>query len=157
MFNTISWQSYWIAIALSSVLYYAMILWLYFRPDLYSWLSRKQQRLFRQNSGGQSASHGKGTVQPSLFGEVDFDSPAPGTNEHFVYACMDELNAFFESAKARKWSSAGLVYAIRLILSKYPAIRESEYKHSLEQVILTQCELHCSIHLKAEEAVGLWL
>lgn len=162
MFNAISWQGYWITLALLSSIYYAAILLLFFREDLKAWLHKKSNRVWQTAPATQGPEpHASQTpVQPSLFGEdiaADFQAPPAGSEEHRVYACMDELNAFFEAARSRKWSRGELLQALRLVLSKYPSIKESEYRHTLGQVILSQCEHDCSIHLKAEEVAGLWL
>lgn len=158
MFNAISWQGYWTALALLTAFYYAAILLLFFRNDLKAWFSR--ERLFAPTAQDAVSghSHPNTQAQPSLFGEdegADFKLPAADTEEQRVYACMDELNAFFDAARSRKWQQEELLQALRRILSKYPTLKDSEYKVSLGHVIATQCERHCSIHLKAGDVVGL--
>jgi len=159
MFNAISWQSYWTALAILATLYYAVILLLYYRQDLKTWLQHKKASV----ATAAPATHfphadNHQPLQPSPFeGEPDFHAPLLGTEEHTAYACMDELNAFFEAARGRKWSRPELLQALRTILSKYPSLKGSDYKESMGRVIVTQCEHDCSIHLKAEDLVGLWL
>lgn len=162
MFNNISWQGYWITIALLSAGYYLVVYLLYFRKDfLIEW-------------GKTSKSNGKSPLppithdmepfptdavqQPSLFDNAEeFLRPEPGTIEHTVYACMDEINAYLEEAKRSKCVKEAMLYALRSILQKYPAIAASEYKESVTSVIINQCEFVCAVHLSAEDVVRVWV
>ena len=157
MFNAISWQGYWTAMALIATFYYAFILFFYYGQDVSSWLQKKKVSQHKPVPATLFEGFRNHPVQPFLFdAAADFQTPPSGTEEHIVYACMDELTAFFTAAKSRRWTRPELLQAIGDILSKYPSIKQSEYSVSMGHVIATQCEQYCSIHLKAEEVVGLW-
>ena len=157
MFNAISWQGYWTAMALLATFYYVLILFVYYRQDLARWLQKKSITTSKPTAATLFQEVPSLPVQSSLFESgPDFQAPPVHTEEHTVYACMDELTAFFEAAKAKKWNRPDLLQALRIILDKYPSLHESEYKVSMGHVIATQCEQYCSIHLKAEDVVGLW-
>lgn len=74
-----------------------------------------------------------------------------------VYACMDEITAYFEAVFKTTCEKEKLINSLQLLLQKYPAIKNSQYKESLTNVIVTQCENRCSIHLSAEDVEGLCL
>lgn len=139
MFNTISWQSYWTMLAISLAIYYLFLFLVYYRKDFMTSLSSR------------------GMKQSFAINPDEFQSPLPDTDEGIVYSCMDELNAFFEEAKKRKWSKNEMIYSIQRILEKYPSIKTSGYKQSVSNVLLNQCEHICSIHLNAEELNRVWL
>lgn len=161
MFNAISWQSYWLTLALLSAGYYGVIYLLYYRSDFKIWVHRRSSldgAPFPGVATTQEGQPGSGN-QPSLFeedGSSDFQFPEGGSAEAVVYNCMDELTAFFVQAKRKKWAKAELVQALRGILLKYPSLKNSSYRESLSNVIVTQCEHHCSIHLSAEDKVRVW-
>lgn len=161
MLSNISWHSYWTALAILSGIYYTAILLIFYRQELIWWLQSKRIPTPVPTNMGQHAVPPEVIpVQQTLFEkeqQTDFQAPPADSEEYPVYACMDELTAFFEEAKSSKWQKAQLIQAIKQILSKYPSIKDSEYKTSLGQVILAQSEQYCSIHLKADDVVGLWL
>ena len=163
MFNTVSWQAYWICLALISSGYYLLVYLLYFRNDVKISIFDKSGP-FPEDAPSSVSAEDKGeptkAVLPSLFGEevaAEFSFPPKGSEEHVVYSCMDELNAFFEAAKKRKWSKHELLNSLKMILKKYSVLKNSEYKESINNVLVTECEHHCSIHLSAEEVLHVWL
>ena len=151
MLHPISWHSYWTALILSYAGYYVIVYLVYFRraavpiPP-----SGKKTNAVANKSG----------MQLPLIAEnkdPDFAEPPANSEEHAVYACMDELNAFFDNQKKSKAVKSEVMYALYSILKKYPSLFHSQYKESLTNVVATQCEAICSIHLSAEELKGVWL
>jgi hypothetical protein len=156
MFNTISWQSYWIAIAAGTAVYYLFVYLFYFKGSV-GIISLKDHS---QGPNTPALSQTKEPeMQPSLFdrGYSDHRSSIEENEDHIIEACMDELNAFFDNQRKSKAVKSELMYALYTILQKYPSLRNSDYKESLSNVISTQCENICSIHLSAEELKGVWL
>jgi hypothetical protein len=149
MFSSISWQEYWTSLTLITLGYYLAIYLLYFKKGIQ--LS-SQQQVFNSESS-------KEETQPTLFEVNDPDSKqrVKAGEEHVIQACMDELNAFFENQKKTKAIKSELMFSLHTILQKYPSLRHSDYRESLTNVIATQCEAICSIHLSAEELKGVWL
>jgi hypothetical protein len=143
MFNTISWQSYWTMLAISLAVYYFFIVFIYYRKELKAAFFTKT---FKGNAN-----------QSFTINEDEFKAPDKDSEEGIVYSCMDELNAFFEEAKKRKWNKKEMIYALQGIMKKYPSIKTSGYKQSVSNVLLNQCEHICSIHLNAEELNHVWL
>ena len=145
MFNTISWNQYFIFLAASISFYYFVVYLLYFRKTIETGIHQKLDS-FNYDS----------TKKEELTSLFDHPSNVEDNLEHTVYACMDELNAFFENSKKSKAVKSELMFGLYTILQKYPSLRNSDYKESLTNVIATQCENICSIHLSAEELKGVW-
>jgi hypothetical protein len=153
MFNTISWQSYWTAMALTTAFYYLAIYLLYVRNSSLEAFGQGPNK-----EGSVFSLSEKSQTQPSLFDD-SYNKDASYTQdnrEHIAEFCMDELKAYFENQKKTKAVKSEVVYALYNILQKYPALRSSEYKESLTKIIATECENICSIHLNAEELKGVW-
>lgn len=159
--NNISWPGYWITIALLAAIYYLAVYLLYFRKKV-----PVEGRLGSQanwpSSSIPSVSDSTASQPAIILQSAHFDNPdeiqTPGkdTIEHTVYACLDEINAYLEEAKRGQCIKGELLYALHTILRKYPAIAASEYKESLTNVIINQCEHLCSVYLSADDAVRLW-
>lgn len=155
MFNTISWQSYWTFVALATAGYYLIVYLAFFRNTVVSVFQKNKNT---QPGNESSMLQKEDQHQPTLF---DQDNKAQadtaiGENEPILYACMDELNAFFENQKKTKATKSELMFGLYTIFQKYPSIRDSDYKESITNLIAMQCENICSIHLSAEELKGVW-
>lgn len=157
----ISWQSYWTTLAIIVVLYYAIVVFLFYRNKLIFWTqgtasgSRVQQAAAPLDNFHEQKIDGN----VSLLKDDDrnaFADPQPGSEEHIVYSCMDECNAFFEAAKSSKPVKKDLILSLQQILSKYPTLKSSTYKESISNVIAAQCKQNCVIHLDEEDKVLLW-
>lgn len=148
MFQSVSWHQYWTAIFFLTVIYYMVTYFFYFRSNLKIALKGRKDIAF-VNSGVKEEKE-----MPSLP-----DNQKTGNNsgdENMVYACIDELTAFFDNQKKSKAVKSALMFSLYTILQKYPSLRSSEYKESLTNIIATQCESICSIHLSADELKGVW-
>jgi hypothetical protein len=141
MINNISWQGYWVTLALISAGYYLIIYLLYYRHDFKVWF---RQRPY--NSDG-IVSASESIIQP----------PVEKDAEPLIDSCMDELNAFFEESRRKKVMKEELIYSLQLLLKKYPSLKDSEYKESLSNLIATQCEDTCLVRLNEDEVYHVWL
>lgn len=146
MFNTISWQSYWITLAIFSVIYYLLIFFLYYGKDWSQFFV--DQPAIREKQSFLS-------LDEKEFPE--FTEPSKESIESVVYACIDELNSFFEEAKKRRWKKNELADYLRFIVKKYPSIKKSEYKSSVHSVISAEAEHICNIHFSQEDLDQVWL
>lgn len=156
MLSKVSWEAYLIFIALSTLVYYLLVYLLYFRTELKAGLPR-----MASNSVDNSETFSFKTEKqnPSLFDPIPINR-APSDEEHqqsIAYACMDELNSFFENQKKTKARKPELIHSLYTILQKYPSLGKSAYKDSITNVIAAESENICSIHLSAEELKGVWL
>lgn len=154
MFNNITWQGYWITLAFLLVGYYLVVYLLYFRNDF--------KIGFAKGSGRKwTATDENGTMQPSPCseGQTTETSIRDALTEidHQVQACTDELSAYFLEAGRSKGSKEEMLFALSKILSKYPALRSSEYADSLQNLICSEAEHHCSLHLSREDISKVWL
>jgi hypothetical protein len=138
MFNNISWQGYWTTLALISVGYYLVIYLVYYRIDF-------KLRLHQKPSGETVA---------SLF---NFSSPIEKSDERLIDDFMDEVRAFFEQARRKKCVKEELIYSLKIILKKFPSLKDSGFSQSLNHVIATECNHICSIHLSEDELKYVWL
>src|SRR5690242_8701601 len=105
MFNNISWQGYWTALALIAAIYYLVIYLLYFRRGINLLWNRKpnSKKLGSisavpalQNDIKESPDNFE---QSSLFGDSSKFQEPKESDEKLVHACMGELTAFFEESK----------------------------------------------------------
>ena len=144
MLNGISWIEYWTTTVIVAGCYYIIIALLCYGKEL--------KILFLQPSTTVNKSTA-GTV----FANVDEDQligdeELPTT----LQPLMDELQAYIQSAAQVGRMKEEMIYAMKQIINKYPGIKNSEYKLSVNRLIEFECEQACSIHLSAEDVHMLW-
>ena len=156
MFNNISWQGYWLSIALLCAGYYLSIYLLYFRNDFKILSGRKtSEGSFEMAAVSRPLKTTPGLSESDTEAE-EFQNPDKNSEEAIVYACIDELDAFFNEAKKRKCLKEEIISSLHSILKKYPSLKQSGYKASITNVMVGQCEHICSIHLDADDVVRVW-
>lgn len=148
MINNISWQGYWLSLALLTACYYLIIYFLYYRGDLSQWFA------------GYNPNNRKGGINANL--EVEDDTPPWSTPEEsrdvrLFHAALGELDAFFNEAKSRKWTKEELLFALQQILKKYNSLQASEFQDAISKLIISQAENKCSVHLDVEGIGYVWL
>jgi hypothetical protein len=154
MLSSISWQEYWIALAISCFSYYVVVYLTWFRG---SWKLNSSFQREKKIAFGNSETTGDQALSTMANNEIDRSSKINNTDELAAEACLDEINAFFENQKGSKPIKREVMFSLYTLLQKYPSLRNSEYKEVLNRVIATQSEVICSIHLSAEELKGVWL
>jgi hypothetical protein len=148
MFNNISWQSYWTSIALMATIYYLVVFFIYFKADFIASFSLKGWPI--------SSRETKGFTSP-VESDGSFLEEKDRTEEFLVYACIDEIKALYEQLKSSKGVKQEIVYALQQVLNKYPTLKNSPYKRSINHVIVSQSEHICSIRLSSEDVDHVWI
>jgi len=151
MLNNITWQGYWVTLAIISLGYYLVIYALFYRKDFKVLIPPHQEASPLRNDSATSKGQGKASV------ENDDGLSSPGQSDAAVFDCMDELTAFFEESKRSKCVKEELLYALQPILSKYPSLKNSQYQDSINNVIASEAKQHCSLQLSREEMIHVWL
>lgn len=139
MFINISWSSYFDFVAFILVAYYLFIIFRFYRSDIGHFLtprsSEETERTF--------SSH-KEKLQEAFEAQ-----------DHFQYASSlsDEIRAFLRAGTCDKDI---ILQSLKVLLVKYPSIKDSSFKEMIQNLILTECETNSSIHLSEEELRELW-
>lgn len=158
MLNTITWQGYWATLALLSLGYYLLIYLLYYRNDFKIAFPKQGTAKNNPSASPAVASFLREQVQPTSIGEDDLDFETPESKtERLIYACMDEVNAYLDGVKGVRCAKPEFIFAVQKILSKYPGLKGSEFRDSITKMIVSEAAHNCSIHLKEEEVIHVWL
>ncbi len=157
MINNVSWQGYWISIALLTGSYYLIVFILYYRNDFKYWLgSRDGERI---PSAAAFETNDKKLHQPLLLSEEIIQGNVGGDKQEaipIVQSLKDEVHAFFDEAY-KDITKKDLLVFLNGITNKYPTVLDSPYQQSINQLIVFLAEQNCSVHLNAEEVSGVWL
>lgn len=158
MFSQISWATYFETVVYSIAIYYVFILYKYYRYDLASILKGKQRPSLAEGAFTPSP-------QQSTFSSVNTTNQADlmpkedQGNRHslLAQALTDEIQAFIAGAGNNKFEREPILLSLQLLVGKYPSVKVSPYKESIQELIAQQCATNCSVHLSEEELDGLWV
>jgi len=139
MLTAISWKQFLEGIAVLCIAYYGVIGLLYYRPELKSFLSKKQLPAKNQLT----------PVEP-------VDEPLDRKLMGDVYDLMQEINIVFQEAEKNKYIDKELCYALHLSLKNFRHIEPTHIGISINNYISATAASHCAIHLTGDEVAGLW-
>ena len=148
MINNVSWQGYWTALAIILGIYYLILYFKFFRTGPPASISRTGKESENQSWNFDSSKPHQDTLHQEIHVSNEMHSYQSG---------IDELTAFFEQARYRKWVSEELIHALTLICKKYDILIYTEYRETINDFIVKQAEEKCSIHLSNEEVETVWL
>ena len=158
MINNISWTSYWCVLIILVIIYYGLILLKYYRSELRNLLSGRSSLL--------SAGHFQVTrPEPTLKGnnhqdEVLHDSHhSNGDNEllPIVQSLTDEITAYMEQAGHAGAAKGEIINALQHLIKKYPGIKFTPYQEPISNLLKSECENKCSVHLSTEDTRQVWM
>lgn len=157
MLNSISWNSYLVAVVTLLVLWYLYIGFRYYSSEI------KQILLGRKKIAFPSL--GKKTINDSLSSSDQENGNPTNLNEAFEesFATLDEVKelsarltgAVSESAELDRPKQEFENY-IRLILSEYPYVKISSLRSNVNNLLAYETKKHPELLLTATEADELW-
>lgn len=135
MFSSISWQSYISTVAILLVIYYAFVLYVYYRKDIVQFLTTG-----RNND--------EGSKQNMLADNT-------GAEENYI----DELRALIHQAGYSRLSKDELVFSLQQLLGsgRFETIQTPGFKEKLGKIITYECQTNCSMHLDEEDLQRVWV
>jgi hypothetical protein len=153
MLSNISWSDYLTFIFVSSLIWYAYVLYSYYRHDFLRGIQTKKPA---SENGLEFTS----TLQYQqrdfpLFNSENFQ-PKTSDVSHSVQSFTDEVQAYLEEAGRDEVAKENLLVSLARIRGKYPSLAESDYKDSLEQLIVNEVEANCAMVLSEDDLKQIW-
>ena len=158
MFTNISWGNYIVVVILLLASWYLFVGFRFYFNDLKEVMSGKRKLPFRRlgdpNYGDfQSELNHQDSPDPisnqSSLGEFD-------TTFQDVDALVERLKDFIADARKRKLLKQEFLDYIQLIFKEYPSVKNSAFRSSVSELIVTECKNLDSISITQAEAEGLW-
>lgn len=158
MLQSISWQTYFTSCVFLLVIYYVVVVVVYYREDLLSKLNN--QSAFQQPIEIPNVKEfDHKDYQPKVAGgpEVNNGNYLPEANDfsELAESAKDELKAFTMAA-ATQYSKTELMTALKKILKRYAALKDSSFQLNIDDVITDECKTNCSTELSEKEVAELW-
>lgn len=148
MFTNISWQDYFIAVAITLTVYYLLIGIRFYSQEIRLLFSRRWRVKFSQVEPEEyqdSPWHQDPTVEIAVEDEME-------VMETMISRLKDEI----ENASRKEKVPHELKHRLSLVLNEYPKIRNSAMRSSVNELIVSECEKYTSFDFTEEEVDRLW-
>lgn len=149
MISNISWASYLYAISIILAIYYLVVLILYYRKDLKSYI-------LKLNTGPILEPVRELTTEQNITDLVKSLS----LEEALVIPVTElglSIRALIIDAAQEDFNKAELQYSLQIRLQNFPFQTSNELKDSINTYIIAVCQNHSSIHLNVDEVSALWV
>lgn len=139
MLSEISWQSYWIAIAVTLAVYYPIIIFIFYRGQIQFFTKRVISPEMPNRSYELFGGYGETSHTDSGFEELAAD-----------------LQVFFENLEPDEFSREEFIETIGRILTKHPLPKRSTNCHVVIKYITEQTKHFGPLRLHEDEVKALW-
>jgi len=158
MLTGISWNNYIVVVVLLSISWYLYVGLRYYFDDIKEFVTGKRKLQFRG-------------LERKLIPKSDYDFDYQKSDEILnvpvefetvnpVFNEVEDLTARLKNAitdaAQKKLVKSEFEDRLRFILKEYPSLRDSPFRPSLNELIVSECERQESVLLTLEEVEALW-
>lgn len=156
MLTKISWANYLTIISLLMTGYYLFVVFRYYSTDMKDLFSGKRKLKFRGNTSPNSRNK---DLLPSVKNHKN-ESSALETNivDDLVEVdqLIERLKEVVADASSKKLIPREFMEYLHAVLLEYPNIKNSPYRSSINELIMSECEKYGTVTLSEEEVEQLW-
>lgn len=159
------WKTYAIVAVLSVLVYYSVLGWRFFLPDIKAWIKKRKQPAPRQSIASAPlipTESGRLDEERMLFTESsqleDNEPPAWQNEEMFELAqsLMAHLASEIKEAHQKNYSKQDLLLMLQMILKDYIVLQGTAFQTAVDNCITAECARYGSIHLSEGETIEVW-
>ena len=151
MFSSISWSQFLTTIAILLVIYYLVIICLLCKKELFSLFS------FSASTHDDFHLSNENTDHPMSFNEK---TATTGNEDPFlnqkVHELLEDLKNLLLTAAKAKTIKEELIMALQMLLRNYFPLNDLPIRAEINQHIIIECKVTCSITLSEAELNMLW-
>ncbi|HTM93561.1 MAG TPA: hypothetical protein VL095_14170 [Flavisolibacter sp.] len=153
MFTGISWTDYMVVVAITLALYYCCVAIRYYSEELKDIISGKSKLNFRMLLPPKKQSEELGNL---LSESRSFDQTR---DDEFIEVeeLIAKLKEVIVLASKKSYVIQEFKQFLRLVFREHPHIKESPFRSSINELVVSECEKHGTVALSEEEVDRLWL
>ena len=153
MFTNISWGNYTVVVVLLGASWYLFVGLRYYFAEIKAIAKGSRKLKFRK--APEFPSNLESPESPDTNSSQSYLTTADQTYQE-IDSLVERLKNVVVDASQRKLQQQEFVDYLGLVLSEYPTIKNSPFRSSVSELIVSECDKLESIHLTQEEAEGLW-
>ena len=157
MFTNISWGNYTVVVVLLLVSWYLFIGLRFYFAEIKEIVEGKRKLQFRGAIGESSAASDFDSRHLDFESTTsESESAESNTIFHEVDGLVKRLKNVISDATQKKLVKQEFEDSMRSALLAYPLLRDSPYRSSVDELIVSECEKQGSILLTQQEVEALW-
>ncbi|RTY88455.1 hypothetical protein EKL32_25150 [Flavobacterium sp. GSN2] len=155
MFTNISWGNYIVVVVLLLASWYLFVGLRFYFDDIKEIVTGKRKLQFRR-LGNTNYQEPQSELNYLDFEINTSESVASDTIFHEVDGLVKQLKNVITDAAQRKLIKQEFQDYMRLALIAYPLLKDSPYRSSVDELIVSECEKQGVILLSQQEVEALW-
>jgi len=154
MFNQISWQNYFIVVAITITIYYLYVGIRYYSKELTGIFSGTT-RLKLKSKGVEVERPPYAEEQPEAFNDDEDDEML---DDEFIQSeqLVGRLKNVISAAPKESLQPDEVENRIRTVLNDFPAIKDSVLRSSVNELIVSECEKYGAADFAEDEVDLMW-
>lgn len=163
MFTNISWANYLVVVSLLLAVYYVVVGIRFYSYEIKLLLFgfRKPRVISEPKPSLVTVSNEKAN---SEFRNMEFEqfnlnhSPAPTTTNPLleIEQLTNQVQAAIAEATGELFTKEAFLQLLREILKMHPALKDSSFQSTIQDLIISECNKNSFIRLSTEEVMQLW-
>ena len=149
MLQGISWSDYLSAIATTTVVYYALVAYLFYKEDIAAILSTNQ-------TDQQSFSHLDLRQKPTEDSNYLPKASITKSDLNAIDGLLESLKQIIVKASKEQTIKEELLFAIQLQISRFDLLRQPQQKDEVKLYIMQHCQSYCHFQVTEKEVESLW-
>ncbi|MDB5222369.1 MAG: hypothetical protein JWN83_1036 [Chitinophagaceae bacterium] len=154
MFTEISWGTYITIVIVLLAVYYLFIGFRYYRRDLSQLISGGKTGF--PDKAKFTASKSDVIIKPRPHEAFMQLSVEDQNLYQLLQSLSDEIQALLGEAGNKRLNKDEIITALKILIAKYSVLKNSSFRESIQNLIQTESETNCSIHLSEKELSELW-
>lgn len=156
------WKSYATIAGLSTAIYYTVIGWQYYLPEIKSWLGQRHKPVQLREINSQSSDTTEESVQLGIDESelVDDLSEAPAWQSEEMFETAEKLSTHLiseiEEGHSKEYSKPDLILMMQMILKNYSVLKGTPFQKVINNRIEAECAKYGSIHLSEGDIIEVW-
>lgn len=156
------WKSYATITGLSTAIYYAVICWQYYLPEIKSWLGQRHKSVQHRENISRSNDALAEQYPPEIDDSILVDdlSEAPAWQSEEMFETAEKLSTHLiseiEEAHSKEYSKPDLILMMQMILKNYSVLKGTPFQLVINNRIESECAKYGSTHLSEGEMIEVW-
>lgn len=160
------WKTYAIAATFSALIYYVLLAWRFFLPDIRAWLKVRKRASKRHSVAEMPLPRPTEAVESDEdntpfqdSGQGDDNGSPAWQNEELLettQSLISHLTSEIKEAHEKHYSKQDLLLMLQMILKDYTVLRNTAFQIAVNDCINTECARYGSIRLSEGETIEVW-
>lgn len=166
MLKEITWNQYWTIVITLTALYELFIVFIFYRKDLLLLAKRKRDFVSpaAPASSNQNIVADTEVIRSPVFENQNIEEEELDEEEleeinltPYAHELADEIHVLIEQAAEKEYAKPELLFGLKQIIKGFHDLKDTSYQRDINNLIIQECAMKCSIHLDAGEIATLWL